>query len=74
MAKQFKFNVEERDFKVSSTAQGWCGNRPKCVAIARKDEGVAIRDTKNPRSHTLYFNPNEWKDFLRAAKAGEFDV
>lgn len=57
------------DFKTS----GWCGNRRKCVSVAIKPEGVAIRDTKDSTETTLAFNHGEWTAFITAVKAGEFD-
>jgi len=69
MSKNFKINVEDKDFRVS----GWCGNRPKCVAVAIKpEEGVAVRDTKS--GETIYFDTEEWGAFVQGVKDGEFDV
>jgi len=64
------FHVDDDDFVVS----GWCGNRPQCVAVAIKPEGVAVRDTKDPTKTTLFFNKDEWKAFVQGVKAGEFSV
>ena len=47
-----------------------------CVAVAiDKDEGlIGVRDTKDDHKHTLVFNSEEWKHFITAVKAGEFDI
>lgn len=60
----------DQDFKVS----GWCGNRPKCVSVAIKGHGVAVRDTKDPSKTTLKFTRGEWTAFVKGVKAGEFDT
>jgi hypothetical protein len=64
-----KFNVEDSDFVVS----GWCGNRPKCVQIAVKPEGVAIRNSNDTNKTTLFFNNDEWEVFVKGVKDGEFN-
>ena len=56
------------DFKVS----GWCGNRPKCVAVARNKKAVGVKDTKT--GQVLMFSPGEWEAFIKGVKGGEFDV
>lgn len=61
----FSFPVSDRDF------QGWCGNRPKCVATAVTDYGVAIRDTKDQSKTTLYFTHEEFDAFKAAIKRGD---
>jgi hypothetical protein len=65
------FSVNDDDFKSS----GWCGNRPRCVKVAVKPgKGVAVRDSKDPSKTTMFFNPTEWRVFIKGAKAGEFDI
>lgn len=44
-----------------------------CVEVAFDHEGTLIRDSKNPDGPVLKFSEQEWGEFLRAAKAGEFD-
>jgi hypothetical protein len=63
------FLVDDSDFRAS----GWCGNRPKCVKVALKPEGVAVRDSKDPSKATLFFDHGEWDAFVKGVKAGEFD-
>ena len=64
------FKVKDGDFKVSS----WSKNNPKtCVAVAIKDEGVAVRDSNDPSRKTIHFSHDEWKAFISGAKDGEFD-
>ena len=47
--------LKDDDFRVS----GWCGNRPQCVKVAIKPQGVAIRDSKDPMKTTLTFTNRE---------------
>lgn len=68
--QQLSRSLTNDDFKVS----GWCGNRCKCVSIAIKPQGVAIRDTKDPSKATLLFTKDEWSTFIKGAKDGQFDV
>lgn len=69
MAKRFCFAVEDKDFNKSS----WSKNNPKtCVLVAKKEEGVAIRDSKDKTKKTLFFNHKEWDAFKKAVKADEF--
>lgn len=45
-----------------------------CVAVAVHSDAVGVRDTKDLNSPTLVFTPEEWSDFVRGVKAGEFDL
>ena len=47
-----------------------CGNTT-CVEVAKGDDGVFVRDSKNP-DVVLTFSPQEWDTFLDAAAKGEF--
>ena len=68
MCKPFKVKAE--DFKVSS----WSKNNPKtCVAVAIKNEGVAVRNSNDSARKTVFFSHDEWQPFLKGAKKGEFD-
>ena len=68
--KQFRFKVNDNQFKTSS----WTGGIiARCVTVAKTDKGVAVRDTKDPDKNTLYFKKGEWKAFIKGVKAGEFD-
>lgn len=62
-------SLKDDDFKVS----GWCGNRPKCVQVAIKPQGVAVRDSKDANKSTLLFTHGEWKAFIQGVKSGQFD-
>jgi len=69
MARRFCFAVEDKDFEKSS----WSKNNPKtCVLVAKKPEGVAVRDSKNETKETLFFTHKEWDVFTKAVKADEF--
>jgi hypothetical protein len=62
--------VEDKHFVKSS----WSKNNPKtCVLIARRPQGVAVRDSKDPGKNTLFFTRGEWKAFVKGVKSGEFN-
>lgn len=43
-----------------------------CVEVAPFDDGVAIRDSKNPNEHGLWFPAPVWNTFVSRVLAGEF--
>ncbi|MFG1604605.1 DUF397 domain-containing protein [Actinoplanes sp. NPDC049265] len=45
----------------------------ECVEVARLDDVVAVRDSKDPAGPALIFTPAEWAAFVGGAKDGEFD-
>ena len=45
-----------------------------CVEVAKTDEGIVVRDSKNRDKGTLTFTPDEWDAFVVGAKNGEFDL
>lgn len=67
----FRFEVLDGDFKTSSASPGGIINR--CVKVAKRTEGVAVRDSKDSAGTTLYFTCEEWTAFVAGVKAGEFD-
>ena len=71
MARSKRFRVTDADFVRStittSTEFNWC------VEVARKRQGVAVRDSENPGAGTLFFSNNEWQAFIGGVKNGEFD-
>ncbi|MGH3907537.1 MAG: DUF397 domain-containing protein [Pseudonocardiaceae bacterium] len=59
---------------------GWkpasaCGpDGGNCVEVNFSVAGlVAVRDSKPPRSPILVFDDHEWRSFLTAAHAGQYD-
>ncbi len=69
--KNVPFAVADSDFVKSS----WSKNNPKtCVLVARKPEGIALRDSKDPKKVTQFYSHDEWNAFLQGVKAGEFDL
>ncbi|HET9173629.1 MAG TPA: DUF397 domain-containing protein [Actinospica sp.] len=63
-----------RDQDLHWRTSSGCSNTTTCVEIAAlPDGGVAIRDGKDPEGPRLLFDTAEWAEFLKAAKAGEFD-
>jgi hypothetical protein len=45
----------------------------ECVEVARQDDMIVMRDSKQPRGGVLRYSPEEWQSFVRGIKAGEFD-
>lgn len=68
--KTFSFEVSDHQFKKASFSR----IITFCVAVARTPEGVAVRDTKDPKKTTLFFKKGEWNAFIKGVKANEFDV
>jgi hypothetical protein len=48
-------------------------NNGACVELARANDMIAIRDSKDPAGPVLMYTPTEWHAFLHGAKNGEFD-
>jgi hypothetical protein len=44
----------------------------ECVEVAALDGEVAVRSSRSP-DVVLTFTKTEWREFLRGAKAGDFD-
>jgi hypothetical protein len=45
-----------------------------CVEVARRADGtIAVRDSKNRTRPELVYTREEWVEFIRGAKSGEFD-
>lgn len=44
-----------------------------CVEVALADDGIAVRDSKDPGGVALEFTAHEWTAFLAGARDGEFD-
>ena len=45
----------------------------ECVEVARLDEMIFMRDSKDPSGHTLRYTTEEFRYLVRAIKAGEYD-
>ncbi|WP_322752383.1 DUF397 domain-containing protein [Frankia sp. Cas3] len=63
-------DAETADWRKSSYSNGAGG---MCVEVAVADEGVFVRDSKNPSGPVLAFTGGEWEAFLAGARDGEFD-
>jgi Domain of unknown function (DUF397) len=48
-------------------------NNGACVEVAVLTEGVAVRDSKSPDGPILTCSREEWRTFLRHARAGVFN-
>ncbi|MDX3660730.1 DUF397 domain-containing protein [Streptomyces sp. ID05-26A] len=46
----------------------------ECVEVALTRKGVAVRDSKNPAGHALWFTKSEWTAFLYGVLDGEFGL
>ncbi|MDF5755774.1 DUF397 domain-containing protein [Spongiactinospora sp. TRM90649] len=44
-----------------------------CVEVSMRDEGVSVRDSKDPGGPVLHFSGQEWAAFIACVHAGEFD-
>lgn len=44
-----------------------------CVEVAFLDDGVGVRDSKNPTGPALLFTPAEWSSFTTSVQRGRFD-
>lgn len=62
------------------SSSGWrpasaCGpDGGNCVEVNLSVAGlVAVRDSKLPRPPVLVFDDHEWRSFLTAARAGQYD-
>lgn len=71
MTKSKGFKVAEADFAKSTATTSkdftWC------VEVARKKQGVAVRDSRNRGNGILFFTNNEWQAFINGVKSGEFE-
>ena len=43
-----------------------------CVEVAVANDGVAVRDSKDPDGPALMFSTHEWHSFLAGVRGGEF--
>jgi hypothetical protein len=47
----------------------------QCVETApHEEEGIYVRNSRDPEGPVLHFTPQEWTAFLAGVKAGEFDA
>lgn len=44
-----------------------------CVEVAKAQEMIAVRDSKNRDGAVLLYTSAEWEAFIDGAKKGEFD-
>ncbi len=45
-----------------------------CVEVAFAPQSVAVRDSKDPSGPILLVTAEEWRSFVRATRAGRFDL
>ena len=76
----FMRSLKKRAMKIPDSAfkkpknTVYFGPLPTCVAVAQKNGVVAIRNSNDPEKVTSLFSKREWKTFVKAVKAGEFDA
>ena len=49
-----------------------CGSAA-CVEIAKVDDRVYVRDSKDPKGAVLSFTEQEWEAFAHGMAAGDFE-
>ncbi|WP_036503995.1 MULTISPECIES: DUF397 domain-containing protein [Nocardia] len=49
------------------------GASKECVEVAFLNDGVGVRDSKNPTGPALIFTPSEWSAFTAGVRHGDFD-
>ncbi len=69
-AKGVQVDLNRAEWRKSTRSGPWTDN---CVEVAFADNGVAVRDSKDPAGPVLVFTANEWDAFVAGAKDGEFD-
>lgn len=45
-----------------------------CVEVTVQEDGIAVRDSKDPGGPALRFTAPEWLAFLAGVRANEFDL
>jgi len=45
----------------------------ECVEVARLDDKIVMRDSKDPDGHMLSYTAEEFRFLVRSAKAGDYD-
>jgi Domain of unknown function (DUF397) len=64
-------NQRQQDAQALWRRAGACATS-ECVEVAALAGEVAMRSSRRPDVH-LTFTKTEWSEFLRGAKAGDFD-
>jgi hypothetical protein len=50
----------------------YSANNGSCVEVAILDEGIAVRDSKDPAGPALRFSTAAWTGFLAGVRDGDF--
>jgi len=50
----------------------FCANG-ECVEVARLDDMIVMRDSKDPNGHMLRYTTEEFRFLVRKIKAGDYD-
>ncbi|OLB64051.1 MAG: hypothetical protein AUI10_12770 [Actinobacteria bacterium 13_2_20CM_2_72_6] len=51
-----------------------CGESGTCVEMASHDQGVLVRDAKDPDGAILFVDRAAWRSFVAGIRTGEFDA
>jgi hypothetical protein len=74
--QQYNPSAVDHEFPTDQwQSPAWCGpNGGNCVQVNMGANGiVGLRDSKLSDEVVLVFDDEEWKAFLAAARAGQFD-
>ncbi|MEM8925741.1 MAG: DUF397 domain-containing protein [Actinomycetota bacterium] len=55
------------------TRSRFCASNGQCVEVARTDNEILVRDSKEQAGPVLHFSPAEMRAFVSGVKAGDFD-
>jgi len=51
-----------------------CGESGSCVEVALAEDGIAMRESRNPNGPVLRFSRPEWGTFVAGIRAGDFQL
>jgi len=64
--------IDEVTWRKSSYSGSNGGN---CIEVATLlDDGLAVRDSKDPHGPNLAFSPAEWRTFIASVKKDDLDL
>ncbi|MGH3907395.1 MAG: DUF397 domain-containing protein [Pseudonocardiaceae bacterium] len=61
-------DLSQAVWRTSSRSSG----NGQCVEVAFVGNWIALRDSKHPTGHVLFFTPGEWDAFVAGVEDGEF--
>ena len=69
--KKMKNRFNDEDFRTPAMCTEGT-EAHDCVSVAMDENGVAVRSTNDPEKTTLFFDHNEWGNFVKAVRGGNF--